>query len=342
MVWGWLRKTPDGYESGSTTVRNLGLIIAGLIALPLTLWRIRVADSQAKAAHQQVDTSQNQVATSQRSLLNERYQKGAEMLGSEVLSVRIGGIFALARLAREYPEEYHVQIMRLLCAFVRNPTAEDKSREDSKEKRAKTERHVERKRSHLFRSHPDVQVVMEALYEFREHSVPELRPDIQAIIEAIGDRNEEDIVFEQKEYFALDLRGANLTGLCRLDANLSGAILWGANLSNAILLGINLSNAQLWDANLSNAVLSDSNLFSGAGLPLRANLSNSELWDANLSGTWILGANLSGSDLSRATGLIQDELDQVCAEPNNPPKLGGAFDAETGEQLVWRGKPFNE
>ena len=39
------------------------------------------------------------------------------MLGSQVLSVRLGGIYALARLAREYPEEYHVQIMRLLLCF---------------------------------------------------------------------------------------------------------------------------------------------------------------------------------------------------------------------------------
>ena len=95
--WDWLRETPNGYESGSTTVRNLGLIVAGLIALPLTLWRIWVADRQAKAAQKQVETSQDQVTTSQRSLLNERYQKGAEMLGSEVLSVRLGGIYALAK-----------------------------------------------------------------------------------------------------------------------------------------------------------------------------------------------------------------------------------------------------
>ena len=117
ITLGWLRKTPNGFESGSTTVRNLGLIVAGLIALPLTLWRIRVADGQAKAAHRQVDTSQ-------RSLLNEQYQKGAEMLGSEVLSVRLEGIYALARLAREHPEEYHIQIMRLFCAYVRNPPLE--------------------------------------------------------------------------------------------------------------------------------------------------------------------------------------------------------------------------
>ena len=47
------------------------------------------------------------------------------MLGSEVLSVRLGGIYALQRLAEEEPKQYHVQIMRLFCAFVRNPTKDE-------------------------------------------------------------------------------------------------------------------------------------------------------------------------------------------------------------------------
>ena len=45
------------------------------------------------------------------------------MLGSEVLSVRLGGIYALQRLAEEWPDQYHIQIMRLFCAFVRLPTS---------------------------------------------------------------------------------------------------------------------------------------------------------------------------------------------------------------------------
>ncbi|MDE0330255.1 MAG: hypothetical protein OXL41_00145 [Nitrospinae bacterium] len=117
-LWDWLRNIQAGYESPSTTIRNLGLFLAAPIALGLAVWRARVADRQAEAA-------QTQVATSQGSLLNERYHKGAEMLGSEALSVRLGGIYALARLAREHPEEYHIQIIRLLCAFVRNPPPEN-------------------------------------------------------------------------------------------------------------------------------------------------------------------------------------------------------------------------
>ena len=47
----------------------VGFIVAGVVALAFAFWRALVARSQAKAAH-------GQTATSQQSLLNERYQRG--------------------------------------------------------------------------------------------------------------------------------------------------------------------------------------------------------------------------------------------------------------------------
>ena len=58
LFWGWLS---DG-ESGSTTIRNLGLFIVAVFALWFARRRILVADRQAD--------------TAQRGLLNERYQNG--------------------------------------------------------------------------------------------------------------------------------------------------------------------------------------------------------------------------------------------------------------------------
>ena len=39
------------------------------------------------------------------------------MLGNEVLSVRLGGVYALEHLAEEYPSEYHVQVMRIFSVI---------------------------------------------------------------------------------------------------------------------------------------------------------------------------------------------------------------------------------
>ena len=195
-------------ESGSTIIRNLGLVIGGLIAIGFGIWRGVVAGRQAK--------------TSQRGLLNERYQKGAEMLGSEVLSVRMGGIYALQRLAEDEPEQYHVQIMRLFCAFVRHPTKDE---------------------------------------EAGSRSISGVREDVQAVMTVIGTRSDADIELEVKEQFNLDLTWANLTGVSMLraipiSANLAGANLAGASMLRAKLFFTNLSRVLLDSTDLTGAALS--------------------------------------------------------------------------------------
>ncbi len=180
--WGWL--TND--ESGSTTIRNLGLVLAGLIALPLAIWRSIVADRQASAAQRQATTAQKQADTAQQSLLNERYQRGAEMLGNEVLSVRIGGIYALKHLASEDPEQYHIQIMELLCTFVRHPTRDD----DFLEQAEDAEKFL-------------------------------LREDVQAAMRVIGRRGDRHRSLAGKEGYHIDLHGADLRGGSLRGLNLS-------------------------------------------------------------------------------------------------------------------------
>ena len=265
--WGWLRsgasegqshvstesttvsETSGAAETNSTTVRNIGFIIAGVLALVFAVWRGVLAQRQAE--------------TSEQGLLNERYQKGAEMLGSSVLSVRMGGIYALQRLAEEHPGQYHIQIMELFCAFVRFPT-DDKTM-DSSSRMTK-----EQGRRRL-----------------------KLRPDVQDVVKIIGSRSQECIRLERKDRFRLYLRDADISNLQTADANLSRARLTNANLSSAILRRADLSRARLRYANLSRARLVGSNLS-------RANLSNAYLNDADLSCVRLAGANLTGTDLGDA------------------------------------------
>lgn len=361
LFWEWLS---DG-DSGSTTIRNLALVLAGLVALWLAGWRSMVADQQAK--------------TAQQGLLNERYQKGAEMLGSDVLSVRLAGIYALQRLAAEHPEQYHLQIMRLFCAFVRLPT-EDQT--------------LESRRTPVQPSSPFG-----------------LRQDVESVMDAIGFRDSTSIALELKANYRVDLRGAdlrwarlssaNLAGAVFHQSNLSGAYFASTDLTGAFLRSADLSKAQFFDvrftgahlssADLSGAMLQDAEMvrmsfdnasLSGANL-VRANLSESILQDADLSTaaldhaklsrstflrtdlsrSLLIGADLSGAsvldtDLTSANiadanisgvqfstsgqqpakGLTQSQLDQARADPENPPKLLGVLDVETNQQLVWHGR----
>ena len=92
LSWRYWEELHGNQDSLSTTIRNLGLVVGGIEAILLAAWRSFVAQRQAVAAQRQADTSQQ-------GLLNEHYQRGAEMLGSEVLPVRLGGIYDLERLA---------------------------------------------------------------------------------------------------------------------------------------------------------------------------------------------------------------------------------------------------
>ena len=236
VFWGWL----SGGESGSTTIRNIGFIIAGSVALPLAIWRGLVADTQATASQRQADTAFQQAVIAQRSLLSERYQRGAEMLGSKVLSVRQGGIYTLRRLIEKYGDTYHVEVMRLLCAFVRHPTKDNSIEFDSRTLKG------------------------------RDEPARNLRADVEDAMQAIGSRSHAGISLEHDEGFKLYLRDANLRDLQIQDAklsnawltnaNLSGAVLPRADLSGARLRRADLSGAKLWGANLSKANLRDANL----------------------------------------------------------------------------------
>ncbi len=304
-------------ESLSSTIRNLGLVGGGIVAIVLAVWRSLVAQKQAEAALRQADTALRQAETAQKGLLNERYQQGAEMLGNDVLSVRLGGIYALQRLAEEHPEQYHIQIARLFCAFARHPTqGKPPGSEQSTGDSGPAMSEAEEQMKHL-------------LDRLRPVPWSLMREDVKAVIEAISFRRRSCIALERAAYYSLDLQGANLASMHGM-GDLSNADLSGANLASTYLLNVNLSDAKLFFVDLSNALL------------VKANLSGAHFSGANLSDARLSGANLSGTELQGVENLTQKQLDQARADPRKPPKLEGTVDAETGLPLVWCGKPLDD
>ena len=285
--WDWL----SAEESNSSTIRNIFLAATALIALPLAIWRSTVAGRQA-------DTAQQQSEIAQRGLLNERYQKGAEMLGSRVLSVRLGGIYALQSLASENPTQYHIQIMRLFCAFVRNLDGS---------------------------LTPAIEIGSGGEEEGNDQP-PRMREDVQAVMEAIGGRDEFGRYLEKEDGVELYFREANLSFLRLDNADLSNARFWKANLSGTSFSKANLSGTSFSKANLSGTSFS------------KANLSGAKLWKTSLSGATFTEAYLAATDFSQSAGLTQNQLAQACADPHSPPVLNGVFDAETGEPVIWYGE----
>jgi len=126
----------------------------------------------------------------------------------------------------------------------------------------------------------------------------------------------------------LDLRGASLRGAQLSAARLEGADLEDADLSGADLERADLAGANLTGANLSGATLSCANL-RGADLTetelCRANLRHADLrgtvcvrtamrgadlWNAYTWNVDLSQAFVTGTDLSRADHLNDDEVDK--------------------------------
>ena len=91
-------------------LRNFILIAGTPVAIVLAVWRSSIAQRQSEAAQKQVEIAQG-------GLLSNRYQRAIEMLGNDLLSVRVGGVRALKNLALEHYDEYQEEVLELLGAY---------------------------------------------------------------------------------------------------------------------------------------------------------------------------------------------------------------------------------
>lgn len=164
-----------------------------------------------------------------------------------------------------------------------------------------------------------------------------LTADIQAVLTVLGKRLEKDRTRDVSEGRRLvladtNLRGAQLSEAHFDHANLSWVILSEANLKKATLVKAFLIKARLDGAYLGDADLQDARL-SNARLSMacldRAHLERAVLIQARLEGAELIGAyfkgadltdadlthaNVKGTDLSKAKGLTQQQLDRACGD----------------------------
>jgi len=218
--------------------------------------------------------------------VTERFTKAIDQLGAMQpggaiskngepkinLEVRLGGIYALERIASDSPKDEWT-IMEVLTAYVR-------------ENAAKTDE---------VREPPDEQL-------------PRPRADIQAILTVIGRRNTSsewpvpafqlyEHLFVERSHI-LDLRNTGLRGADLSIADFHRANLHGANLRRADFYSADLRGADLGETDLRGANFLETDLF-GADLSA-ANLRGADLRVANLQDAKLIKADLIGADLKQA------------------------------------------
>ena len=305
--WDWLQS--GGAESNGETLRNVSIMLGAVIALVFAIWRSMVADLQATAARRQADATQQDI-------LRKRFQKGVEMIGSPVLAVRLGGIYALDHLAKEYPSEHHVQVMQALCAFVRNPPHAPGAPQ------------------------PDVQAAVKAIGGRKD------RIHIEKADRYLPDLSHANLYGLKMGW--LDFSGCNFEGADLSDAGLTKSNLRGAHLDEATLQGATLAGADLAKASMTSANLSKirsavSANFTEASL-ISANMSYAKMQGANfrharLEGAVLTGTVFIGEGMPEAKGLTQSQIDLAKFNANHPPIIEGLLDAEAGQRLRWSPRP---
>jgi hypothetical protein len=151
--------------------------------------------------------------------ITERFTRSIEQLGSDRLEVRLGGIYALGRLARECRRDQH-SISQVLCAYVRDRARWSEGRTGD---------------------HPtiDIQAVLTLLGRQRW-----ARDPVRPWLDLSGtDLRGADLCWAHLE--AANFIGCHLEGARLVDAHLEGAYMTDAHVNGADFTGTSLDRADL-------------------------------------------------------------------------------------------------
>ncbi|MGI5482999.1 pentapeptide repeat-containing protein [Streptomyces lavendofoliae] len=228
--------------------------------------QLRLTQQQLKLTHEQFavtrkkDREQNEIA--REGQVTGRYVEAIKLLGSSMLTERLGGIYSLERIMRD-SERDHATVIAVLAAFIRMAASPLGGWVDR-------EAHSS--------SHPI--------------NPPRLSEDIQAALSVLGRRPDRD----DQEFINLGIReniAGSICGLSLQNADLSHLSFKGVNLDQATLVCAKLVRADFREANMTGARLRLANLRG-------VNLGGARLETSNLQSALLIGADLTGAQLSGA------------------------------------------
>jgi len=248
-------------------------------------------------------SSLNTLDLSREGQITERFTRAIEQLGASdaagqpKLELRLGGIYALERIARDSERDYGV-IMEVLTTYVR---------EHSPRKKLDFEPQATICIEKASIVGPKAPAPKMATPKAALDEAPRIGADIQAILTVLGRR---ELRYDKSplDLSATNLRGAHLHGM-----DFRGVDLHSADLREADFEGANLRGVELYNADLRRACLTDAHLE-------KANLGGAKLWEAKfhrthlnqalfpdahldkgmLAGAILTGATLNGANLCEA------------------------------------------
>jgi hypothetical protein len=238
-----------------------------------------------------------ELAVNREGQIAERFTRAIDQLGDERMDVRLGGIYALERIARDSRAD-HGPVVEVLTAYLRQH------------------------HSYLAGPAPD--------YDWSHYKRTGLAaPDLQAVLRVLGRRKiqHDHLSFialylekegdEPQEFpvrldltslnlYKLDLKGTDLRQALLRGSNASLADLSHANLEGALLVAVEMRAVRLARATLRGALLLNADV-ANADLS-HADLRSASVLGTDVSGAVMNGARLEGADLTSAEGLTKEQI----------------------------------
>ncbi|MFD0278839.1 pentapeptide repeat-containing protein [Kitasatospora sp. NPDC127111] len=284
----------------------------------------------AYATWRQLRVSQDGLHATREGHVTDRFSRAVEQLGSDKLDVRIGGIYALRRIA-DHSERDHESVVSIMAAYLRThlPWPPQEPGAPAADASINSVRPLETRAA-------DAQVALTCLGVLTQDRTPGWlnvsftdlrRADCDGLW--LSGVNLDGTCLEAASVYQVNLRGASLIRANLRHAELGTSILHRARCTGADLRGARLLKADLREADFSGADLREANLRkarAGGTVFVRADLRMADLRGCDLSGADLRQARLetalassltvwpSGFD-AEAAGVVAAE--DPGAEPDN-------------------------
>lgn len=283
LVW-----SPHGWED----IRNIFIILGGFLGLWLAGKRTFSANSQAKTALKQAETSEAGLSI-------DRFQKGVMMLGDDQLFVRNAAIFILSELAENNPNQYFTSVMDVFCSFIKTRTLDQL---------LQTGAHTVLDANFKQDIAPDSQIALQELS--RICKLMHNNGISSSYRMRLSNTNLRNAKLTNGHLFIADLSNANLSRGSFYETNFMGAFLNNSNMQKTVLISANLDQTEFYNTNLTHA-----------------NLIGSEFRRSDLA-----GANFDCVDLSKVKGLTYAQLSKAKnVDPEFLAKLKADEEAEAAK-----------
>ena len=231
----WLFGQITFVEQEVTIVQIITAILV-LVGMYWTSRRVVAAERTVRVGQANVRVGQANARVAEEGHITDRFTKAIAQLGDKEMAIRLGGIYALERIAKD-SEKDHGPIMEVLTAYVRDNAPKQE--------------------------------------EYAEKAAQGPTTDIKAILTVIGRRKATEIKrpgdildLTNTHLHGLLLFNANLSGVNLYGANLTATNLVDTNLSRTILRKADLSKAILGTTeNLTAEQVRSAISCSGATLP---------------------------------------------------------------------------